>query len=146
MAGSKVAYSSVSEGLLNGGRGDDDSSLLGDGGDDEVPHLAQLLLGGEPLEDVVQNNDVSLLECLSLVEDVVVDDLDAIAELVGVDDLLSEGGEGLVELDTNEFLSVGEEVSVPEDGSEARTDVDNSEVLNRGQGRAVQPASDVSGE
>lgn len=139
-------YTSVLKGFLDGRRSDDDGALLGDGGDDKVPHLAQLLLGGEPLEDVVENDDISSLEGLSLVEDVVVDDLDAIAELLSVNDLLGQGREGLVELDTDELLSMREEVTVPEDGSETRTDVNNSLSLDIRQSSAVEPAGDSTGK
>ena len=132
--------------LFDGRGSNDDGTLLGDAGDDKVPHLAQLLLGSEPFKDVVENDDISSLEGLSLVENVVVDDLDAVIELVGVNDLLGQGSESLVELDTDELLGMREEVTVPEDGSETRTDINNRLSLNVGQGSAVEPTSDSTRE
>lgn len=99
-------YTSVSKGFFDGRRSDNDSALLGDARNDKVPHVAQLLLGSKPFEDIVQNDDITLLKSLRLIEDVVIDDLDTIAELVSVNDLLSQGREGFVQFDTNKLLSM----------------------------------------
>lgn len=81
------------EGLFNRGGSNDEGALLGDAGDDKVPHLAELLLGGEPLEDIVQNYNVTKFKGISLVKNVVIDDLDAIGKLVRIYDLLGQCGE-----------------------------------------------------